>query len=83
MTFRTRGDQTATLHPHEFLRRFLLPVLPNGFMKLRHCGLLGPGNVNTRLAAARVARRRSRAPLTARGDLDSSRRWVAAALCAQ
>lgn len=53
VTFRTRADQTATLHPHEFLRRFLLHVLPKGFVKLRHYGLLAPGNVNSRLAIAR------------------------------
>lgn len=53
VTFRTRGDQTATLHPHEFLRRFLLHVLPRGFVKLRHYGLLAPGNVNSKLAVAR------------------------------
>jgi len=54
VTFRTRGEETATLHPHEFLRRFLLHVLPNGFVKLRHYGLMAPGNVNTKLANARV-----------------------------
>ena len=54
VTFRTWGDETATLHPHEFLRRFLLHVLPSGFVKLRHYGLLAPGNVNTRLATART-----------------------------
>lgn len=54
VTFRTRGDETATLHPHEFLRRFLLHVLPSGFVKLRHYGLLAPGNVNTRLVTART-----------------------------
>ncbi|MFZ5470428.1 MAG: transposase [Myxococcota bacterium] len=53
VTFRTRGDQTATLHPHEFLRRFLLHVLPHGYVKLRHYGLLAPGNVNTKLVTAR------------------------------
>jgi hypothetical protein len=53
VTFRTRGDETVTLHPHEFLRRFLLHVLPDGFVKLRHYGLLAPGNVNTRLVTAR------------------------------
>ena len=31
--FRTRGDQTVTLHPVEFIRRFLLHVLPAGFVK--------------------------------------------------
>jgi len=54
ITFRTRGEDTATLHPHEFLRRFLLHVLPPGFVKLRHYGLLAPGNVNGRLVAARA-----------------------------
>lgn len=52
VTFRTRGEQTVSLHPHEFLRRFLLHVLPRGFVKLRHYGLLAPGNVNTKLFAA-------------------------------
>lgn len=53
VAFRTRGEETATLHPHEFLRRFLQHVLPPGFVKLRHYGLLAPGNVNTRLLTAR------------------------------
>jgi len=67
ITFRTRGEETATLHPHEFLRRFLQHVLPNGFVKLRHYGLLAPGNVNTRLVAARAVlemKRQSSAPTT-------------------
>lgn len=51
--FRTWGEQTAELPPHEFLRRFLQHVLPRGFVKLRHYGLMAPGNVNTRLIAAR------------------------------
>jgi hypothetical protein len=55
VTFRTRGEASATLHPHEFLHRFLQHVLPDGFVKLRHYGLLAPGNVNTRLVAARAA----------------------------
>ena len=53
--FRTRDDQVATLAPHEFLRRFLLHVLPKGLKKIRHYGLLAPGNVRTRLPAARLA----------------------------
>ena len=59
VTFRTRGEETATLHPHEFLRRFLQHVLPPGFVKLRHYGLLAPGNVNTRLITAREVLERS------------------------
>ena len=27
------------LHPHEFIRRFLLHVLPSGFHRIRHYGL--------------------------------------------
>src|SRR4029450_5434139 len=33
VTFRAKDRRTATLHPHEFLRRFLLHVLPSGFVK--------------------------------------------------
>jgi hypothetical protein len=31
---------TMTLHPDEFIRRFLLHVLPKGFHRIRHYGLL-------------------------------------------
>jgi hypothetical protein len=31
--------QTMTLHPHEFIRRFLVHVLPKGFHRIRHYGL--------------------------------------------
>jgi hypothetical protein len=53
VTFRTHGDQTATLAPGEFLRRFLLHVLPKGFVKIRHHGLMAASNVTTRLTLAR------------------------------
>jgi hypothetical protein len=36
---RTR-HKTMTLSPDEFMRRFLLHVLPNGFHRIRHYGLL-------------------------------------------
>jgi hypothetical protein len=49
--FRTHGEQTATLAPDEFLRRFLLHVLPKGFVKIRRYGLMAASNVTTRLAA--------------------------------
>jgi hypothetical protein len=32
--------QAMTLDAHAFLRRFLLPVLPRGFLRLRHYGVL-------------------------------------------
>jgi hypothetical protein len=36
--------RTMTLHPHEFMRRFLLHVLPKGFMKIRYFGFLSRKN---------------------------------------
>jgi hypothetical protein len=52
IVFRTRGDNTCSIPPEQFLRRFLLHVLPHQFFKIRHYGLLAPGNVNTRLRRA-------------------------------
>ncbi len=42
-----------TLSPQEFMRRFLLHVLPGGFHRLRHYGLLANGNRRDNLALAR------------------------------
>jgi hypothetical protein len=42
-----------TLDAVEFLRRFLLHVLPHGFVRIRHYGLCASSNVNTKLVAAR------------------------------
>ena len=53
VTFATKNGQRATLHPDEFIRRFLLHVLPAGFVKIRHFGLLAPVHVNRALAQAR------------------------------
>ena len=39
VTFRTKGKGTSTLHPVDFLARFIQHVLPNGFHKIRHAGL--------------------------------------------
>lgn len=54
VVFRTRGNRRCTLHPHEFVRRFLLHVLPHGYRKIRHFGLLAPANVPTRLVRAQA-----------------------------
>jgi hypothetical protein len=35
--------KTMTLSPDEFMRRFLLHVLPGGFHRIRHYGLLANG----------------------------------------
>jgi hypothetical protein len=39
VVFRTRGSGTETLHPVDFLARFVQHVLPQGFHKIRHFGL--------------------------------------------
>jgi hypothetical protein len=51
--FVTRAEKTATLAPDVFIGRFLQHVLPDGFVKIRHFGLLAAGNVNTKLVVAR------------------------------
>ena len=38
-----------TLSPHEFIRRWLLHVLPKGFTRIRHYGFLSPAAKKTRL----------------------------------
>ncbi|OGA68710.1 MAG: transposase [Betaproteobacteria bacterium RIFCSPLOWO2_12_FULL_65_14] len=44
-----------SLAPAEFLRRFVLHVLPRGFNRIRHYGLLANRNKRALLAQARVA----------------------------
>jgi hypothetical protein len=53
-TGRTR-HKTMTLWPEEFMRRFLLHVLPGGFHRIRHYGLLANGARKVDLARARQA----------------------------
>ena len=45
---------TMTVHPHEFIRRFLIHVLPKGLHRIRHYGLLANG----RTKADTIARAR-------------------------
>ena len=45
--------RTMTLEPGEFLRRFLLHVLPTGFHRIRHYGLLAAATRKANLAQAR------------------------------
>lgn len=54
VTFGTRHGQQTTVEPGEFIRRFLLHVLPSGFHKIRHTGLYAATNVHTRLLRAHL-----------------------------
>ena len=54
--YRAKGKtrhKTMTLSVNEFMRRFLLHVLPSGFHRIRHYGLLANGARKSKLALAR------------------------------
>ena len=54
--YRAKGKtryKTMTLGADEFMRRFLLHVLPRGFHRIRHYGLLANGGRKANLARAR------------------------------
>jgi hypothetical protein len=46
-------QRVMTLAPHEFIRRFLLHVLPHGFHRIRHYGLLASSARKVNIARAR------------------------------
>ena len=54
---------TMTLPAHEFIRRFLMHVLPRGFHRIRHYGLLASGT-----RAANIARARQLLAVPARSE---------------
>jgi hypothetical protein len=46
-------QKRMTLDAHEFIRRFLLHVLPDGFQRIRHYGFLANGHRKAKLALIR------------------------------
>ena len=48
-----RRLRSLTLSAEEFMRRFLLHVLPRGFHRIRHCGFLGSCHRQQKLALCR------------------------------
>jgi Putative transposase/Transposase zinc-binding domain len=50
-----RGGRSRVMRlaPHEFIRRFLLHVLPDGFHRIRHYGFLAKGERTSNLARVR------------------------------
>src|SRR5471032_2283058 len=46
-------QQVMTLEAHEFMRRFLLHVLPHGFHRIRHYGLFASATRNANIARVR------------------------------
>ncbi len=54
--YRSKGrerQKLMSLKPHEFIRRFLIHVLPTGFHRIRHYGLFANGNRVANIARAR------------------------------
>jgi hypothetical protein len=62
----TAKKRTVTVTAQEFIRRFLLHVLPAGFIKIRHYGLMASCNAKTKLEIARklLQERHSKPPNT-------------------
>jgi hypothetical protein len=50
---RSGRSRLMRLAPHEFIRRFLLNVLPDGFHRIRHSGFLAKGDRGENLARVR------------------------------
>jgi len=51
--FLTKNGKSVNIPPLDFIRRFLLHVLPRGYVKIRHFGLMAASNATTRLEIAR------------------------------
>ena len=51
--FLTKNGESVAVPEEEFIRRFLLHVLPRGYVKIRHYGLMAAANATTRLEVAR------------------------------
>ena len=54
--------KTMRLHPQEFIRRFLMHVLPKGFHRIRHYGLFANGNRAENIRTARTSSTSLRLP---------------------
>jgi hypothetical protein len=75
--YRRNGDaryRTMTLDPGEFMRRFLLHVLPKGFHRIRHYGLLASAGRRANIARARelLATPQSKAASSGSDDADAA-----------
>ncbi len=74
--FSTKDGKSVTLAGEEFIRRFLLHVLPRGFVKIRHYGLLAPPNLGTKLVLAHAALEQGAiARSTTTGEVPAPEAW--------
>ncbi len=83
VTFRARDNyhpdrhRFITISAPEFIRRFLLHILPTRFVKIRHFGLMAPCNAKTKLERARslIAKQDSRDDLAHADVLKHCKTW--------
>ena len=54
VTFRTKSGKKATVDGVTFLTRWCKHVLPHGYVKIRHVGLMSSSHATTRLEVARA-----------------------------
>ena len=77
--------KTMTLTPHEFIRRFLMHVLPKGFHRIRHYGLFASANRAANIARARellaVPSRSQQPDTSAAAAIDEPRMLPRPCLC--
>ena len=73
-----RGKRSLLIDGVQFIGRFLQHVLPSGFKRIRHYGVLAPAAKTERLAAARAALAMPAANPRAREDAAAFMRRVAA-----
>jgi hypothetical protein len=70
-----------TLQPAEFMRRFLLHVLPTGLHRIRHYGLLANGCRRANLALARELQQVVPEPVAPNSDAATSAQPAATFIC--
>jgi hypothetical protein len=84
VSFRARDNsrpghlRLVTTTAPEFIRRFLWHILPPRFVKIRHFGLMAPGNAKTKLEKARalLSLQKPPAPKEPQGQkLDTTKTW--------
>ena len=73
--------QTMTLDAVEFLRRFLLHVLPRGFVKIRYDGFLANRHRSTELARCRQLLQSSETPGATAAILTNAQRQAVERRC--
>ncbi|HEU4343575.1 MAG TPA: IS91 family transposase [Candidatus Binatia bacterium] len=78
LSYRDRRDRdrkkTMTLDAQEFIRRFLLHILPDGFMRIRHFGFLA--NRSKKLSLARCRKLLDLNPASSKSPMLSAKDWL-------